>query len=85
MTDDDTELARDIGYAMAQSPFKVKGQRIETLRLAAEGVVKQLRRAGWQFWLRPPEALHGTSGDGHGADPCSSNNGAPPRSRTVGS
>jgi hypothetical protein len=55
----DTELERDIGYALSQSPFKVKGQRIEALRLVAAGVVHHLRRAGWLFSLRPPDELHG--------------------------
>ena len=57
--DPEKELARDIGYALAQSPFKAKGQRIETLRLLADGIVAHLRRAGWLFTLKPPEALHG--------------------------
>ncbi len=59
MQDADKELARDIGYALSQSPFKVKGQRIDALRFLAEGVVAHLRRAGWLFSLKPPEPLHG--------------------------
>jgi hypothetical protein len=59
--DPDQELGRDIGYALAQSPFKVKGQRIEALRHVAAGVVRHLRMAGWIFTLRPPDDLHGPS------------------------
>ncbi len=61
MADLDPELERDIGYALSQSAFKVKGQRIESLRLVAVGVVRHLLRAGWVFRLREPEALHGPS------------------------
>ncbi len=69
--DPDQELGRDIGYALAQSPFKVKGQRIEALRHVAAGIVRHLRMAGWRFTLRPPDALHGPSlppASGAGAD-----------------
>jgi len=61
MTDPETELERDIGYALARSPFKAKGQRIETLRLVAADIVRHLRLAGWCFRLRPPAPLHGPS------------------------
>jgi hypothetical protein len=61
MHEPDSELERDIGYALAQSAFKAKGQRIEALRLVAAGVVAHLRRAGWRFALKPPEAAHGPS------------------------
>lgn len=61
MADLDPELERDIGYALSQSAFKVKGQRIETLRLVAVGVVRHLLRAGWVFRLREPAELHGPS------------------------
>ncbi|MEZ5854135.1 MAG: hypothetical protein R3D67_05095 [Hyphomicrobiaceae bacterium] len=57
-------MARDIGYALSQSPFKAKGQRIEVLRLLADGVVAHLRKAGWLFALKPPDALHGPSAAG---------------------
>jgi hypothetical protein len=70
MQEPERELERDIGYALAQSVFKVKGQRIEALRLVAAGVVAHLRRAGWVFSLRAPEALHGPSrGPEAGAPP----------------
>ena len=49
-----TELARDIAYALKQSPFKVKGQPIESLGLVARAVVAHLRRCGWHFELAPP-------------------------------
>jgi hypothetical protein len=55
----DRELARDIAYALARSPFKAKGQPIETLRLVADGVVAHLRRAGWRAELDPPVEAHG--------------------------
>jgi len=60
-SDRDTELARDIAYALARSPYKAKGQPIETLRLVADGVVAHLRRAGWRIELGPPAAPHGPS------------------------
>ncbi|MFZ4808092.1 MAG: hypothetical protein ACOYLQ_12605 [Hyphomicrobiaceae bacterium] len=59
--DRDPELARDIAYALARSPYKAKGQPIETLRLVADGVVAHLRRAGWRIELGPPVAPHGPS------------------------
>lgn len=59
MTELDRELVRDIGYALSQSSFKVKGQRIESLRLVAQGIVEHLRCAGWLFELKPPTQLHG--------------------------
>ena len=58
-SDVDRELARDIAYALARSPFKTKGQSIETLRLVADGVVAHLRRSGWRAELGPPVAAHG--------------------------
>ena len=61
MANHDPELERDIGYALSQSAFKVKGQRIESLRLVATGVVRHLLHAGWVFRLRDPVALHGPS------------------------
>jgi len=60
-TDRNPELARDIAYALARSPYKAKGQPIETLRLIADGVVTHLRRAGWRIELGPPVAPHGPS------------------------
>lgn len=57
--DRDQELARDIAYALARSPFKAKGQPIETLRLVADGVVAHLKRAGWRAELGPPTEAHG--------------------------
>ena len=62
MRDHDEELERDIGYALARSAFKAKGQRIESLRAVAAGVVAHLKLAGWRFALRPPQPLHGPSG-----------------------
>jgi hypothetical protein len=62
MPDLDRELAHDIGYALAQSPYKVKSQRIEALRYVAADVVAHLRLAGWMFHLRPPQPMHGPSG-----------------------
>ncbi len=73
MQDPDRELERDIGYALSQSVFKVKGQRIEAMRLVAAGVVAHLRRAGWLFSLRAPEALHGPSRGPDGHDPPGAN------------
>lgn len=55
----DVELARDIAYALARSPYKVRGQPIETLRLVADGVVAHLRRSGWRMDLGPPVEAHG--------------------------
>jgi hypothetical protein len=79
MQDLDKELERDIGYALSQSVFKVKGQRIEAMRLVAAGVVAHLRRAGWRFGLRPPDPLHGpatAAGSVSGADASASNDPA---------
>lgn len=59
MEDIDRELARDIAYALKQSPFKAKGQAIETLALVAQGVVAHLHRAGWRIELGPPVEAHG--------------------------
>ena len=35
MAEHDEDLARDIGYALSRSPFKITGQGIETLLLIA--------------------------------------------------
>ncbi|MFV0295625.1 MAG: hypothetical protein ACK5JT_05850 [Hyphomicrobiaceae bacterium] len=61
MQDLDKELAGDIGYALARSPFKVKGQQTETRRLPADGVVGHLRQAGWLSNLKPPVTMHDPS------------------------
>lgn len=63
MQDIDRELARDVAYALKQSPFKAKGQPIETLALISTGVVGHLRRCGWRFELGPPVAPHGPAFD----------------------
>ena len=57
MAEKEEELARDIGYAL--SPFKIKGQGIETCRIIAQSIVKNLRRANWQFRLGNPTEAHG--------------------------
>jgi hypothetical protein len=44
------DLARDIGFALWRSPFRVKrDQSIDVCRLIAEAVVEHLRRCGWRF------------------------------------
>jgi hypothetical protein len=56
------ELARDIGYALWHSPFRVKrGQDIETCTTIAREVVAHLRRSLWIFQRAPPDAPHSTS------------------------
>ncbi|MEZ5844329.1 MAG: hypothetical protein R3D27_11460 [Hyphomicrobiaceae bacterium] len=53
------ELTRDIAFALKQSPFKTKGQPIESLTHVARGVVAHLTRAGWRFEFGPPAEAHG--------------------------
>jgi hypothetical protein len=53
----DQDLARDMGYALWRSPFRVKrGQGIDVCRLIAEAVIEHLRRCGWRFYRVPPSA-----------------------------
>jgi hypothetical protein len=48
------DLARDIGYALWRSPFRVKrDQRIDLCRLIAEAVIEHLKRCGWRFHHLP--------------------------------
>ena len=62
MAGNDEELARDIGYALSRSPFKIKGQTIETCRIIAQAVVEHLKLANWQFKLGKPTEAHGPAG-----------------------
>jgi hypothetical protein len=54
MTDErnnDDDLARDIGYALWRSPFRVKrDQGIDVCRLIAEAVIEHLKRSGWRYY-----------------------------------
>ncbi len=59
----DQELAHDIAYALARTPFKVKGQPIEKLRLVADDVVAHLRLCGWKLELGPPVEAHGPAAE----------------------
>ena len=60
--DIETELARDIGYALSRLTFKVKGQPIEALRIVAADVVRHLLLANGRFGRRPPTPPH-SAGD----------------------
>jgi hypothetical protein len=60
--DGDEELARDIGYALGRSPFRLKrGQNLDTCTDVARDVVAQLRRSLWLFKRAPVDAPHSTS------------------------
>jgi hypothetical protein len=51
------DLARDIGYALWRSPFRVKrDQGIDVCRLIAEGVIEHLKRCGWRFYHASPSS-----------------------------
>ena len=51
----DQDLARDIGYALSRSPFRIKrDQGIDFCRLIAEAVIEHLKRCGWRFDHVPP-------------------------------
>lgn len=57
------ELARDIGYALAKSPLRPKGHTaIDACLSAAAHVVAHLRLCGWLITRKPPVASHGTPG-----------------------
>jgi hypothetical protein len=57
------ELARDIGYALAKSPLRPKGHTaIDACLSAAAHVVAHLRLCGWLIARKPPVASHGTPG-----------------------
>jgi hypothetical protein len=50
----DEDLARDIGFALWRSPFRLKrDQGIDMCRLIAEGVVEHLNRCGRRFYRLP--------------------------------
>jgi hypothetical protein len=53
MTDErnsDEDLARDIGFALWRSPFRVKrDQGIDVCHVVAEAVIEHLKRCGWRF------------------------------------
>jgi hypothetical protein len=49
----DDDLARDIGFALWRSPFRLKrDQGIDAYRFIARAVVEHLKRCGWQFTHR---------------------------------
>jgi hypothetical protein len=59
--DSDNELARDIGFAIWHSPFRLKkGQSIDTCVLLGRAVVDHLRRCLWRFERLPPREMHGS-------------------------
>jgi hypothetical protein len=56
----DEDLARDIGFALWRSPFRMKrGQGIDVCGLVARYVVEHLKRCGWRFYH--PSAAPGPS------------------------
>lgn len=62
MAEKDEELARGIGYALSRSPYKVRGQAIETCRIISQSIVQHLQLANWQFKLGKPTETHGPAG-----------------------
>jgi hypothetical protein len=60
--DSDDDLARDIGFALWRSPFRLKrGQDLEACTSIAREIVRHLRRSLWLFKRAPPDAPHSTS------------------------
>jgi hypothetical protein len=67
--DSDEELARDIGYALWRSPFRLKqGQNTEACTDVDREVVARLRRSLWRFKWAPADAPHSTSTRDPGAE-----------------
>ena len=58
----EADLASDIAFALSRSPLKVKGERIEALRIIAGDVVRHLILAGWRLERRPAEEPHKSGG-----------------------
>lgn len=58
----ESDLALDMGYALAQSRVVVKGpRRIEECRAIAAAVIAHLRQCHWVWRRLPPPELHGDS------------------------
>jgi hypothetical protein len=61
------ELARDMGFALWRSPFRVKrDQGIDSWRLIAEAVVEHLNRCGCRFRRLPASGGPPFSSRAHG-------------------
>jgi len=58
----DSNLARDLGFALWRSPLRVKGkesQGIDTCVMIAKDVIAYLKRSLWKFEKLPPTEPHG--------------------------